>query len=356
MNILITGANGFVGKNLCLHLKNKYPEYNIIKFDIGDDLENVCKEADYVFHLAGVAGKAYAEEFNKGNTLLTKELLIELTKHKKPPVAMASSLHALNQNPYGVSKKAAEELLIEYGKNTKTFIFRFPNLFGKWSKPNYNSVVSTFCYNITHGLPIEIRDKTHEITLMYIDDACEMMLDTLTINESNIYSESIKGEKITVGDLAELIYSFKTQIIPDLSNDFVRKLYSTYISYITDLTEEINPKADNRGAFVELLKSKSFGQVSINVTNPGSTKGNHYHHTKWEKFITISGEGVIRLRKIGETEIKNIFVNAVNPKVVNIPPGYTHSMVNTSQADLVTLIWADEVFDENKPDTFYEEV
>lgn len=382
MNILVTGANGFVGKNLCAALKNIrdgkdkiHPQLNISKvyeFDLDTDrslLDTFCKDADFVFNLAGVNRPKEQSEFMAGNFGFAEKLLATLKKHNNTcPVMISSSIQAELDNPYGNSKRAGEELLFSYAEQTgaKVLVYRFPNLFGKWSRPNYNSAVATFCNNIANDLPIQVNDPSVLMTLAYVDDVVEELLSALEgkENREGKYCKVALEHKITLGEIADLIYKFKNQpqslIVPEIpQGSFEKKLYSTYLSYLPKekVAFPLKMNVDARGSFTELLKSEKCGQVSVNISKPGITKGQHWHNTKWEFFIVVSGKGLIRQRKIGTDEVLEFAVSGEKIEAVHMLPGYTHSIINLSQTDdLVTVMWANESFDINKPDTFFEEV
>jgi len=369
VKILVTGAKGFVGKNLVAELKNKgYKE--IFEFDIDTDkslLAEYTKECEFVFHLAGVNRPKHENEFMEGNFGFTSELLELLKKHNnKSPVLMTSSIQAEMDNPYGKSKRAGEDLLFSYSKETgaEVFVYRLPNLFGKWSRPNYNSVVATFCYNIARNLKIQINDPEAKLTLAYIDDVVEefikAMEDAPTMEGD--YCKVSLTYNTTVGEIAELIKSFKESRInlniPDMGNEFTKKLYSTYLSYLPEdkFSYELKMNVDDRGSFTEFIRTPERGQVSVNISKPGITKGNHWHHTKNEKFLVVSGEALIRFRKIDSDEIIEYKVSGDRLEVVDIPTGYTHSIINIGDTDLVTIMWANECFDPENPDTYHLEV
>ena len=398
MKILVTGAKGFVGKNLCEALKNirdakdrTHPGVSvseIFEYDIDTDeslLERYCREANFVFNLAGVNRPKNNDEFMQGNFGFASVLLDCLKKYdNKCPVMISSSIQATcigrYDGDYGRSKKAGEELLFGYGKETgaKTLVYRFPNLFGKWCKPNYNSVVATFCYNIANDLPIRINDRNIQLELLYIDDLVEEMLNALEGNEHHCDYDGVETifdaegkycavpvtHKVTLGEIADLLYSFaeqpKTLVIPELSeNSFGKKLYSTYLSYLPKekVSFSLKTNVDERGRFTELLKSAKCGQVSVNISKPGITKGEHWHNTKWELFIVVSGHGLIQMRKIGSEEVLNFEVSGDDIKAIHMLPGYTHNIINLSDdRDLITVMWANEQFDPNKPDTYSERV
>jgi UDP-2-acetamido-2,6-beta-L-arabino-hexul-4-ose reductase len=369
MRILVTGANGFVSKNLIAELNNR--GYNDIfkctRETTKEQLEQYTLECDFVFHLAGVNRPKDESEFKKGNLEFTSELLELLKKNKnKAPILFTSSIQAERDNLYGRSKKAAEDILLEYAKQTggRVYIYRLTNLFGKWSKPNYNSVVSTYCYNVARGLDIQINDPEYELNLGYIDDVIEEFLRALENNPTREGEFCIVPvtHKIKLAELAKLIYSFKQSrkdlSIPDMSDPFSKKLYSTYLSYLpeNEFLYSLEMNIDVRGSFTEFIRTPERGQVSVNVTKPGITKGNHWHHTKNEKFLVVSGEGLIRFRKIDSDNIIEYRVSGRKLEVVDIPIGYTHSIVNIGDTDLVTIMWVNEPFDPEKPDTYYLEV
>jgi len=369
MKILVTGSKGFVGKNLVLELKNSGYE-EIYEYDIDtpkEKLDEYTKNCEFIFHLAGVNRPKDPNDFMKGNYGFTLELLEKLKKnHNKSPILLTSSIQAELDNPYGKSKKAGEELLFQYSKenNTDVYIYRLPNLFGKWSKPNYNSVVSTFCYNIARDLDIKINNPEAEIILCYIDDVINEFKRALGGNptKKSNYCYVPITHKITVGELAETIKSFKetrkTLEVPYMKDPLIKKLYSTYLSYLPEdkFNYELKMNVDNRGSFTEFIKTFDRGQVSINISKPGITKGNHWHHTKNEKFLVVYGEGIIRFRKIDSKEVIEYNVSGAKLEVVDIPPGYTHNIQNIGDTDMVTVMWANEPFDPDNPDTHYLEV
>ena len=386
MKILITGANGFVGKNLTAALKNirdgknrTHPELqidDIFLYDIDSttgELDKYCKEADFVFNLAGVNRPKDAKEFMQGNCGFASTLLDTLKKHNNTcPVMLSSSIQATLEgrynNDYGKSKKAGEDLFFDYAKSSgaEVYIYRFPNLFGKWCRPNYNSVIATWCYNIANDLEITINDRNAELELLYIDDLVEEMLLCLSDNphKDGDFCVCRITHKITLGEIADLLYSFdaqpKTLIMPEIPLDsFAKKLYSTYLSYLPKekVAFPLKMNVDNRGSFTELLKTANCGQFSVNISKPGITKGQHWHNTKWEFFIVVSGKGLIEQRKIGSDEVLRFEVSGDKIEAVHMLPGFTHNIINLSDTDdLVTLMWANEQFDPNKPDTFFEEV
>lgn len=382
MNILITGAKGFVGRNLTETLKNirdgKDKTRNIdssitiFEYDLDtpkEKLDKYCSEADFVFHLAGVNRPKDEKEFMEGNFGFTSELLDLLKKHNnKAPILITSSIQAALDNPYGKSKKAGEDLIFGYGadNNVKTLVYRFPNVFGKWCRPNYNSAVATFCYNISHDLPITVNDRSHMMTLVYIDDVVDELINALkgTENRDGKYCKVPTEHKITLGEIADLLYEFKNsrdnKTIPDMTeNSFSKKLYSTYLSYLDphNFSYRLKMNTDNRGSFTEILRTVSAGQFSVNISKPGITKGQHWHNTKNEKFVVVSGHGLIQLRQIGSEDIVNYEVNGDDITVVDMIPGYTHNIINLSDTeDLITFMWCNECFNPDKPDTFFEEV
>jgi UDP-2-acetamido-2,6-beta-L-arabino-hexul-4-ose reductase len=369
MKILVTGAKGFIGKNLVAELRNR--NYTDI-FEYGRDTDSTlfdeyCKEADFVFHLAGVNRPKDQSEFMDDNYGLTSTLLETLKKHKNTcTVITSSSIQAELDNPYGISKKASEHLLFKYSKETgsKVHVYRYPNVFGKWCRPNYNSAVATFCHNISHEFRITVNDPSAVLNLVYIDDVVEELINVLTDNENSVgnFCEVPVAHTITLGEVVDLIYFFKKsreeRSIPNMSNAFTKKLYSTYLSYLPEdqFSYDLKMNVDQRGSFTEFIKTPDRGQVSVNISKPGITKGNHWHHTKNEKFLVVSGKGVIRFRKIDSYEIVKYFVSGDKMEVVDIPTGYTHNIENLGDTDMVTIMWANEFFDPEKPDTYYLEV
>lgn len=379
MNILITGAKGFVGKNLCEALKNirdkkdrTRPELligEIFEYDVdsnGFELEEYLEKCDFVFNLAGVNRPENPKDFIMGNVDFLEKLLNGLKeKGNVCPVMLSSSVQAELDNDYGKSKKAGEELLMKYSKETgaKIYIYRFTNLFGKWSRPNYNSVVATFCNNIANDLPIKISDPEKTLTLCYIDDVINELLNLLEGKESPSY-KVLPEYKVTLKEIASLIESFKDQprslLMPKISEgSFEKKLYSTYLSYLPKekICFDLKTNSDERGSFTEILKTLDCGQISVNVSKPGITKGQHWHNSKWELFIVVSGHALITQRKLGTDEVISFEVSSDKLQAVHMLPGYTHNIINLSdKEDLVTLMWANENFDPEKPDTFFEVV
>ena len=369
MKILVTGANGFVGKNLIAELKNK--GYNKIlkctRETTNTQLDEYTKECDFVYHLAGENRPKDNSEFMEGNFGFTSELLELLKKNNnRSPILITSSIQAERDNPYGVSKKAGEDLLFDYKKDTgaNVYVYRLPNLFGKWSKPNYNSVVSTFCHNIARDLDIQINSPEAELNLCYIDDVLDEFIKALENNptKDGEFCKVSTSYNIKLGGLADLIQSFKESrkdlSIPNMKDSFTKKLYSTYLSYLPEdeFSYPLKMNIDDRGSFTEFIRTSERGQVSVNLSKPGITKGNHWHHTKNEKFLVVSGEGLIRFRKIDSDDIIEYRVSGEKLEVVDIPTGYTHSIVNIGDKDMMTIMWANECFDPENPDTYYLEV
>ena len=396
MNVLVTGAKGFVGKNLCASLKNicegkdrTRPALSIgeiYEYDLDTDpamLDGFCEKADFVFHLAGVNRPQNPEEFMLGNFGFTSTLLDTLKKHKNTcPVMISSSIQATcigrYDSDYGRSKKAGEELMFAYGEEmgAKVLVYRFPNLFGKWCRPNYNSAVATFCNNIANDLPITVSDRSVQLELLYIDDLVTEMLDAMegrehrctfdgidtVLRENGKYCAAPITHKVTLGQIVDLLDEFRAQtstlVVPEIPyNSFAKKLYSTYLSYLPKekVSFPLKMNEDTRGSFTELLKTEKCGQVSVNISKPGITKGQHWHHTKWEFFIVVAGRGLIQQRKIGTDEVLNFEVSGEKIEAVHMLPGYTHNIINLSETEnLVTVMWANEAFDPNHPDTFFE--
>ena len=382
MNILVTGANGFVGRNLVSQLENigsgkarNYAiageELRVLCYDVDSDpaaLEEYCRRADFVFNLAGVNRPEDPSEFMKGNFGFASVLLDTLKKcGNSCPVMISSSTQAALDNPYGESKRAGEELLFEYGRETgaKVLVYRFPNVFGKWCRPNYNSAVATFCHNIAHGLPIRVNDPSVVMHLVYIDDVVDELIGALSGDEhwAGAFCEVPVVHEITLGGIVDLLYSFRDMQqdleVPDLGNAFTKKLYSTYLSYLPKekFCYPLKMNVDNRGSFTEIIRTPDRGQFSVNISKPGITKGEHWHHTKNEKFVVVSGHGLVQLRKIGTDEVINFEVSGEKMEVVEMIPGYTHNIINLSDTeDLVTFMWANEAFNPERPDTYFEPV
>ena len=382
MNILVTGANGFVGRNLVSQLENiasgkarNYAiageELHVLCYDVDSDpaaLEEYCRQADFVFNLAGVNRPQDPSEFMKGNFGFASLLLDTLKKcGNSCPVMISSSTQAALDNPYGESKRAGEELLFEYGRETgaKVLVYRFPNVFGKWCRPNYNSAVATFCHNIAHGLPIRVNDPSVVMHLVYIDDVVDELIGALSGDEhrAGAFCEVPVVHEITLGGIVDLLYSFRDMQqdleVPDLGDAFAKKLYSTYLSYLPKerFCYPLKMNVDNRGSFTEIIRTPDRGQFSVNISKPGITKGEHWHHTKNEKFVVVSGHGLVQLRKIGTDEVINFEVSGEKMEVVEMIPGYTHNIINLSDTeDLVTFMWANEAFNPERPDTYFEPV
>ena len=398
MNILITGAAGFVGKNLTAALQalkdgkdRTHPGLSIGElylYDIDSPaalLEEACQKADFVFNLAGVNRPQNAEEFMQGNFGFASTLLDTLKRYGNTcPVMLSSSIQATligrYDSDYGRSKKAGEELFFAYGQDTgaKVLVYRFPNLFGKWCRPNYNSAVATFCNNIANDLPITVNDPSVELELLYIDDLVDEMIAALENREHRCEFEGIETvlceagrycaapitHHVKLGEIVELLESFRAQsqtlLMPEIPyNSFAKKLYSTYLSYLPKekVSFPLKMNVDARGSFTELLRTEKCGQFSVNISKPGITKGQHWHHTKWEFFIVVSGKGLIQMRKLGTDEVLNFEVSGEKIEAIHMLPGYTHNIINLSETeDLITVMWANECFDPNKPDTFFEVV
>ena len=398
MKILVTGAKGFVGKNLCAQLNNikdgKARNYGVqvdavYEYDLDstpEELDAWCKEADFVFNLAGVNRPQNQEEFMAGNFGFASTLLDTLKKHKNAcPVMLSSSQQAsltgrFGNSEYGRSKKAGEDLFLEYGKETgaKVLVFRFPNLFGKWCRPNYNSAVATFCNAFANDLPYTVNDPSVELELLYIDDLVDEMIACLKGEEKHCEFEGLDVKpqacgkycycpithKVTLGEIVDLLKSFAEQpntlMIPEIpAGSFAKKLYSTFLSYLPKekVAFSLKTNSDERGTFTELVKTLGNGQFSVNISKPGVTKGQHWHNTKWEFFIVVSGKALIQERKIGTDEVLNFEVSGEEIKAVHMLPGYTHNIINLSETEpLITLMWANELFDPNRPDTYFEPV
>ena len=399
MNILVTGARGFVGRNLCAQLRNiaegKNRSYGdiaigeIYEYDIdstAEELDRYCRDANFVFNLAGVNRPQNPEEFMQGNYGFASQLLDNLRKHNnRAPVMLASSIQATligryGEGDYGKSKRAGEELFFAYGEEqgVKVLVYRFPNLFGKWCRPNYNSVVATFCHNIAHDLPITVNDSSTTLELLYIDDLVDEMVAALKGEEHRCEFEGVETRftsegryagvptthKVTLGEIVELLERFKAQpttlLMPEIGdNTFAKKLYTTYLSYLPKerIAYPLRMNIDDRGSFTELLRTERVGQFSVNISKPGITKGEHWHNSKWELFIVVKGHGLIEMRRVGDDEVLRFEVSGDKIEAVQTLPGYTHNIVNLSDTeDLITLIWANELFDTAHPDTFFEKV
>lgn len=369
MKILITGSNGFVGKNLISELRNNgYTDLYLYDRETPrEHLNEWSKDCDFVYHLAGVNRPEDESEFMEGNYGLTLELLDLLKENNnKAPIMLSSSIQAELDNPYGKSKKAGEDLLFQYAEDedVKVYVYRFSNLYGKWTRPNYNTVVATFCYNIAHGLPITVNNPNQEITFQYIDDVTTELISLLTgkgTQQDKFYICPVE-DSTTIGELAQTIRSFADMrnnlFIPDMSDRLTKNLYSVYTSFLpeNDFSYDLKMNIDERGSFTEIFKTDERGQFSVNVVKPGITKGQHWHSSKLEKYIVVQGTGLTRLRKYGTNEIIEYETTGDNIQVVDIPAGYVHSLVNVGADDMICIIWANEVFDPENPDTHYEEV
>jgi UDP-2-acetamido-2,6-beta-L-arabino-hexul-4-ose reductase len=368
--VLVTGAHGFIGKNLVEAL-SRQNETNVLTFAVNDDISSLkpsLQKADIIFHLAGVNRPKNVDEFEQGHAGLTQKIISLLGEcGKKPSIVMSSSVQADLGNPYGASKKKAERILREYSDKTgaPVYIYRLTNVFGRWCKPNYNSVVATFCHNISHGLDITISDKSKKIELIYIDDVVASLIDILH-NKMKLapgqYVTVTPTYKITLGDLAGKIYQLrdvrKTLMMPDFSDNFMKCLYATYLSYLdkSDFSYGLDIKTDSRGCLTELIKSEYLGQIFVSKSHAGIIRGNHYHNTKVEKFCVIKGKAVIKFRHILSDEILSYHVSGDRLELVDIPPGYTHSIENLSDDEMIVLFWTDQIFNPEKMDTYYEEV
>lgn len=368
--ILITGANGFIGRNLVATLQATQPDLNLLLFDVQhtlDDLRAFVQAADFVFHLAGVNRPQSVDEFTSGNVGLTDQLISLLIEQGRPvPLMVSSSIQAMLDNPYGQSKRQAEELVLAYGNQTGSpvYVYRFPNVFGKWCRPNYNSAVATFCHHTANDLPITINDPSVVMRLVYIDDVVDELVRAMHGQPTceDQYCTVPIIHTATLGDIVERIRSFKEtrtdRSVPDMGDPLTKKLFSTYLSYLpTDqFSYPLKMNVDHRGSFTEFLKTSDRGQVSVNISRPGIVKGNHWHHSKNEKFLVVSGTGIIRFRAIDSTDVLEYPVSGDKLEVVDIPTGYTHQIENLGDSDLVTVMWANEAFDPAKPDTYFLEV
>jgi UDP-2-acetamido-2,6-beta-L-arabino-hexul-4-ose reductase len=368
VNILVTGAKGFVGKNLCVALRQQ-TQVVLSEYDLDNspnELQRALRVADVIFHLAGINRPKEVAEYQTGNAGFTFELCSTLKDlARAPKIVFSSSIQAKSENPYGASKRAAEDILKDFAASSgsECAVYRFKNLFGKWCRPNYNAVTATFCYNVAHDLPLSISDPSREMELTYIDDVVNAFLGEILPGTPGFrFAEPLGSYRITLGELAVTIKSFRQMRsslqLPDFSEPFIRALYASYLSYLdpVDFAYPLTIKTDERGSLAEFIKAPGMGQVFVSRTHPGVTRGNHYHHSKVEKFLVLEGEAVIRFRHILGTEVIEIRVRGDEYRVVDIPPGYTHSIQNVGSADLVTLFWADELFDPDRPDTTYEKV
>lgn len=386
IKILVTGANGFIGKNLTVELKNRgYQDvFCCDRETTEEELRTYVENSDFIFHLAGINRPEKVEEFKTGNTDFTETLLTMIEKtEKKIPLLLSSSIQAAQDNPYGNSKLAAEEAVHQFGKEhgIPMFVYRLANVFGKWCRPNYNSVVATFCHNIAHNLPITINAPEAKLTLVYIDDVVDEFIRCMEeeldaavqekASDAGVMPAIAPAEEfysipvwyqITLQELADTLYSFKESRenlqVPDMGDEWTKKLYSTYLSYLPEdgFSYPLKMNVDERGSFTEFLRTSDRGQVSINIAKPGITKGNHWHHTKNEKFLVVKGEGLIQFRKLGSEEIIEYRVSGSKLEVIDIPTGYTHNIVNVGTEDMVTVMWVNEAFNPEQPDTYFEQV
>jgi UDP-2-acetamido-2,6-beta-L-arabino-hexul-4-ose reductase len=369
MTILVTGANGFVGKNLCVLLK-QHSDVCLHEYDLGnteEELEQALAAADIIFHLAGVNRPDTIEEFHSGNAGFTSDILRILeTLKRTPKIILSSSIQAELENPYGVSKREAEDELRRFCEQTGAIgvVYRLKNLFGKWCRPNYNSVTATFCHNIAHDLPVQISEPKRRLELTYIDDVIAAFVGELpsTGGPGCRFAAPLPSYTISLEDLAETIRSFRDSRsslqVPNFDDAFTRYLYGTYLTYLDDdaFAYDLDQKTDNRGTLAEFVKSPPAGQIFVSNTKPGITRGNHYHHTKTEKFLVLAGKGIIRFRKIDSSKVLEYPVSGSDFRVVDIPPGYTHSIENVGETEMVTLFWSSEIFDATHTDTCFEPV
>lgn len=373
MKVLVTGAEGFIGKNLVHHLVAAAPTSGTIVMEFDrtsppESLTEYCARADFVFHLAGVNRPQDDVEFNVGNVDLTRTV-IEALRDRNPgcPILLASSVQAALDNPYGQSKRQAEDVVLGYGRETdaRTYVYRLPGVFGKWSRPNYNTVVATICHNVARGLPVDIHDPSTRLTLAYIDDVVDefirAMTGTATPSEAGLYAVPIIHD-VSLDDIMRLVLEFRRSrtdlTVPDMGTAFVRKLYATYLSFLPTegFSYPLVSHVDERGSFTEVIRTPERGQFSVNIVQPGVTKGNHWHHTKNEKFLVIAGEGLIQFRGVGSDKVIEYQVSGDRLEVVDIPPGYTHSITNVGEREMTVLMWASENYDPDRPDTHWLEV
>jgi len=367
MKVLITGSNGFIAKNLIEHLK-RYEDIDLYLFSKKDSLnllEAYITEVDFIYHLAGVNRPNNMQEFYSGNSMLTKVIINALMQANKAiPIVLSSSIQIELDNDYGKSKLEAEHLILDYARvmKAKVYIYRLPNVFGKWAKPNYNSVISTWCYNISHGLDIQVKDRDIELKLVYIDDVVKSFIEQLEHKGNSNYCKVETVYKKTLGEIEELLYQFKTNrktlIIPRVGSGFTRALYATYLSYlpINDFSYELKGNQDTRGAFYEVLKTVDSGQFSLSTTAPGVKRGSHYHHTKTEKFLVVKGQALIEFRHIVTNEKVNYKVSDEKMEIVEMIPGYTHNIKNIGDEEMILFLWANENYDDKNPDTYFLEV
>lgn len=365
--VLVTGSKGFIGRNLMVSLSRR-EDVKVLGFDIEDDpasLSSMIAEADFIFHLSGVNRPKDVKEFAVGNTDMTQTVVSHLQKLSKTiPLLISSSIQAEQDNPYGISKRAAEDIVFGYGRQggAPIYVYRLPNVFGKWCRPNYNSTVATFCNNIAKDLPIQVNDPAVTMNLVYIDDVVSEFIAALDgkLQPEATFCQVHPVHTVTLGEIADIVRSFKESRlkygIPDMSDSFTKKLYSTYLSYLPkdQFNYPLKMNIDGRGSFTEFIKTADRGQVSINISKPGITKGNHWHHSKNEKFLVVSGQGVIKFRMVGGNEVISYPVSGKKLEVIDIPTGYTHNITNVGDADLVTVMWVNEPFNPEKPDTYFE--
>lgn len=366
MNVVVTGSRGFIGKNLLVRLQ-QFDDVTITEIDVGHtekELLSALNNADIVYHLAGINRPRNKEEFETGNVGFTRHVCDLLTAQNRPiPILFTSSIQVTRDNPYGASKKHAESIIVDYAQATgsSAYIYRLPNVFGKWCRPNYNSVVATFCYNIARDLAITISDRTNQLSLVFIDDVVEAFVSHLQSPRGNgaQYPQVNPIYQTSLGELADSLMFFhqsRTSLqVSDFSNPLTKKLYATYLSYLpaSEFSYDLQQRCDPRGCLAEFAKSPSFGQIFVSRTKPGVTRGNHYHHLKTEKFLVLEGEAIIRFRHILSNEVIEYPVKGADFRVLDIPPGYTHSIENVGTRELVTLFWASEIFDEEHPDTTF---
>lgn len=369
LSVLVTGAQGFVGRNLCVVLK-RLENVELYEYDISNtpsELTDWLQKAQVIVHLAGVNRPQTLEEYQSGNAGFTAQICDKLVElGRSPRFLLSSSIQVDLNNPYGDSKRGAEEALRSYCEKTgaEGVVYRFKNLFGKWCRPNYNSVTATFCHNIAHDLPIQISDPANEVDLTYIDDVVSAVVEEVTGVERPGFriAEALPSHRISLGELAKLIRSFResrtTLVLPDFSNEFTKRLYATYLSYLeeNDFAYNLDIKSDNRGCLAEFIKSPGFGQIFLSRTKPGITRGDHYHHTKTEKFMVVEGKGIIRFRKLDSDEVLEYHVSGEQFTVLDIPSGYTHSIENVGDTEMVTLFWACEIFDPSRAETYFTPV
>ena len=367
-SILVTGSNGFVGSNLCVVLR-QHEDVELYEYDVNNKpevLDSALIKIDCIIHLAGVNSPKNLDEFETGNAESIDEICVKLKAiGRSPKIILSSSIQAELSNPYGVSKRRAEKVIEKFAKDTNAecVVYRFKNLFGKWCRPNYNSVTATFCHNIANNLPIQISDSAHEIELTHIDDVVKTFVNEIESETPGFkFAAQLPSTLISLGELAAKIRSFRDMrsslVSPDFSNEFDRSLYGTYLTYLNEKEFDygLDIKSDQRGSLAEFIKSPAMGQIFVSRTNPGVTRGDHYHHTKTEKFLVLEGEAVVRFRRIEKDEILEYPVSGEKYQVVDIPPGYTHSIENIGKGILVTLFWASEMFNPEKPDTYFEKV